>query len=86
MTTSLRVSLKGKFSQMEAVEDFESRPHKAVSFVVERERKIQEWNEQTLPKVLPGHSGGRVPGRSAKESAREEEKRRRGLQRETSTV
>ena len=43
---------------MKVVEDFESRPHKAVSFVVERGKEIQEWNEQKLPKVLPGFSGG----------------------------
>ena len=49
---------------MKVVEDFESRPHTAVSFVVEREKEIQEWNEQKLPKVLPGYSGGRLPGRS----------------------
>ena len=49
---------------MEAMEDFESRPHKAVSFVVERENEIQAWNQQKLPKVLPGYSGGRLPGRS----------------------
>ena len=36
-------SLKGKISQMKVVEDFESRPHKAVSFVVEREKELQEW-------------------------------------------
>ena len=30
-------------SQMEVVEDSESRPHKAVSFVVEREEEVQEW-------------------------------------------
>ena len=65
-------SLKGKFSQMKVVEDFESRPHNAVSFVVEREKDKQEWNEQKLPKVLPGYSGGRLPGRSAKEKGREE--------------
>ena len=29
---------KGKVLHMEVVEDFESRPHKAVSFVVEREK------------------------------------------------
>ena len=29
--------LQGKISQMEVVEDFELRPHKAVSFLVERE-------------------------------------------------
>ena len=31
-------SFKGKISQMKVVEDFESRPHKAVSLVVEREK------------------------------------------------
>ena len=47
----------------EAVEDFESRPHKAVSFVVEREKEEQEWNEQKLLEALLGYGGGR-PGRS----------------------
>ena len=64
--------LKGKVSQMEVVEDFESRTHKAVSFVVKREKGIQEWMEQKLPKVLPGYSGGRLPRRSAVERGREE--------------
>ena len=54
------------------VEDFESRPHKTVSFVVKAEKEIMEWNEQKLPKVLPGYSGGRLPGRNAKEKGREE--------------
>ena len=36
------VSLRGKISQMEVVEDFESRPHNAVSFVVRREKEIKE--------------------------------------------
>ena len=60
---------------MKAVEDFESRPHTAVPFVVERERDkaIQEWNEQKLPKVLLGYGGGRLPGRRTEESGREEE-------------
>ena len=58
---------------MKVVEDFGSRPHKAVPFVVEREQEIQEWIEQERPKVLPGYSGGRLPGRSAKERGREEE-------------
>ena len=44
-----------------------------MSFVVKREKEMQEWNEQKLPKVLPGCSGGRLPGRSAKERGREEE-------------
>ena len=70
-------SFKGKISQMEVVEDFESRPHEAVSFVVKREKEMQEWNEQKLPKVLPGYSRGRPPGRSANE--REVENKRRKM-------
>ena len=56
----------GKISQMEVVEDFESRLHRAVSFPVEREREMQEWNEQKLPKALPGKSGGRLPRKKHK--------------------
>ena len=63
---------KGKFVQLEVVEDFESRRHKAVSFMVERGKEMQEWNVQKLSKVLQGHSGGRLPGRSTKEKGREE--------------
>ena len=37
---------------MKVIEDFESRPHKAATFVVERGKERQEWNEQTLPKTL----------------------------------
>ena len=51
---------------MEVVEDFDSRLHKAVSFV-----ETQEWNEQKLPKVMPCCSGGRLPGRSTKEAGGE---------------
>ena len=65
-------SLKGIISQMQMVEDFESRPHKAVSFVVRREKETKEWNEQKLPKVLPGYSGEKLPGRSTKEKGSEE--------------
>ena len=35
---------------MKVVEDFESRPHEAVSFVVERDKDMQEWNEQVARK------------------------------------
>ena len=50
-------SLKGNISQTKVVEDFESRPFRAVSFAVEREEETQECNEQKLPKALPGYSG-----------------------------
>ena len=43
-------SLKGKISQMKVVEDFESRPHEAVSFLVESAKEMQEWSEQKLRK------------------------------------
>ena len=65
--------LRKKISRMKVVEGSESRPHKAVSFVVEREKEMQEWNEQKLPKVLQGYIGGRLPGRSATERGGEEE-------------
>ena len=51
-------SQKRQISPMEVVEDFESRPHKAVSFVVESENDMQEWNEQKLL----GYSGRGLPG------------------------
>ena len=65
-------SLKGKNSDMKVIEDFESRPHKAVTFVVERGKERQEWNEQQLPKALPGYSGGRLPERNTEEKGRKE--------------
>ena len=57
---------------MKVIEDFESRPHKAVTFVVERGKKRQELNEQQVPKALPGYSGGRLPGRNTEEKGRKE--------------
>ena len=54
------------------MEDFESRPHTAVSFVVEREKEIRERSGQKMPKVLPGKSGGRLPGRNTKEKGKGE--------------
>ena len=60
---------------MKVVEDFESRPHKAVSSAVERKKEEQEWNKQKMPKALLGYSGGRLPGRSTRERGRERRKR-----------
>ena len=65
-------SLIGKIAQMEVIENFESRPHEAVSFVVRRGKEIEEWIEQKLQKVLPGYSGGKLPGRSTTEKGRAE--------------
>ena len=58
-----RHSLQRKIKRME-VEDFNSRPHKAVTFLVERDKEFQVWREQKMPKALPGFSGGKLPGRS----------------------
>ena len=60
---------------MRVIEEFESRPHKAVTFIVERGKERKEWNEQELPKSLRGHKGGRLPGRSKEEKGREEEEK-----------
>ena len=55
------------------VEDFESRPHKAVTFRVERDKEFQVWREQKMPNAPPGFSGGELLGRSEVEEGREEE-------------
>ena len=39
--------LKGKISHMKVVEDFESRPHEAVSFVVEGEKEIRNGTSRS---------------------------------------
>ena len=57
---------------MKVIEDFESRQHKAVTFVVERGKGRQEWNEQTYPKALLGYSGRRLPGRNTEGKGGEE--------------
>ena len=44
-----------------------------LSWSKEKRREIQEWNEQKLPKMLPGHSGGTLLGRSSDARGREEE-------------
>ena len=66
-------SLKGRISDMKVIEDFQSRPDKAVTFAVERGKERLEWNEKKLPKASPGHSAGRLPGRSTEEKGREKE-------------
>ena len=80
-------SLKGRISDMQVIEDFESRPRKAVTFVVGKGKERQEWNEQKLPKASPGYSGGRLPGRNTEEKGREEreeeKEQRRGKMRKS---
>ena len=39
---------------MDVVENFESRPRKAVTFLVDRDGEIQEWCELKMPTALPG--------------------------------
>ena len=58
---------------MKVVEDFESRTHKAVIFVVERDKEIQEWRGQKMPKAVPGFSGEKLSGSSKAEKGKEEE-------------
>ena len=48
--------LQGKIKNMEVVEDFESRPHKVVTFLVDRDEEIQEVRELKVPKASPATS------------------------------
>ena len=61
-------SLKGKVLQMKVMEDFELRPHKAVSFEVEEKRRHRNGSSKKVTKTLLGYSGGRLSGRSAEEA------------------
>ena len=40
------------YDQVKAVEDFESRPHKAVSFVVERDKEVQAARKELAGRSL----------------------------------
>ena len=71
-------NLKRKIINMEVVEDFESRPHEAVSFVIERDKEVQEWKQQAMPKALLGFSGGKLAGRGTAEKGREEDEEDEG--------
>ena len=66
-------SLQGKIKNMEVVEDFESQPHKAVAFLVDRDKEFQMWRKQKIQKRYQD---------SAVEAARKKQggrrKRRRG--------
>ena len=66
-------SLQGKLENMEVAEDFESRRHKTVTFLVERGKEIQDLCELKMPKALPGYSGGKLSGRTVAEGAKEVE-------------
>ena len=60
----IAVSLQGTIKNMEVVEDFESRPLTALTFMVEGDKEFQVRREQKKPRALPGFSGGKLPGRS----------------------
>ena len=64
-------SLKGTISQMNVVEDVESRPHKAVSFALERGKGRQEWNETARRRYLDVVEEGCQEG-AQKKKGREE--------------
>ena len=64
-------SLQGKIKNMEVVDDFESRPRKAVFFRVERDKEVQEVRDLDIPKALPGFSAGTLPDSRKAESGKE---------------
>ena len=65
--------LQREIRNMDVVGDFESRPHNAVSFVVDRDREFQVWREPKVFKAVPGFSGEMLRGRSKGGKGKEEE-------------
>ena len=63
---------------MEVVDDFEARPHKAVTLEVERDQEIQVRRGQKMPKASPGFGGGKLLGRSHVEEGIEREEEEEG--------
>ena len=61
-------------------------PHKAVSSVVDRDKEVQVWREQRMPKQLPGFSGGKLPGRSKEEKGKRKRKRWRRARKKRNEV
>ena len=57
ITVSLRVNV---LERKEKTEKIVSWPHKAVSFVIGRDKEVQEWKEQQMPKAVLGFSQGEV--------------------------
>ena len=45
-----------------------------MSFVVERDKEVQEWNEQKMLNALLGYSGGRLLQWGGEEDSRERDK------------
>ena len=72
MITSLRVAVSKKRSYRWRWWEILHQDHIKPSLLWSKEKEIKEWNEQKLPKVLPGYSGGRLQGRSTKETGKEE--------------
>ena len=68
-----------KIRNMEVDADFESRLHKAVSFVAERNKEFWVWREQKMLKALPSFSVG-----SCQEEAKEKKAMSRGCRGEVS--
>ena len=57
------------------VEDFESRPHNAVTFLVQRDKEVQELRELQIQKALPGNTRRKSPGRSKAERGKEDKEK-----------
>ena len=71
-------SLQGNIKMMDVVEDFESRPQKALTFVVKRNMETQEVSKLKMPKALWGYSGGKCQVQAKQKVGK---KRRRKMKR-----
>ena len=65
-------SLKERIKAIEVVEEFESRPHQAITVVLEGDKQIQEWREQKSRRIYQD-SVGKLTGRMKTEEGEEAE-------------
>ena len=71
-------SLQGETNNMEVVADFESRPHKAVTFLEERDQEFQVWREQKMPKGAARIQRWKASRSKVEEGREEEEGEKKG--------
>ena len=62
-----QMARQGQIKNMEVVEDFESRPHKLLTFLAESVKELQELSGLKMP----GYNGGKLAGRSKTEGSKE---------------
>ena len=79
-------SLKGKISQMEVVEDLESRPHKTASFVVVETRSCRNGASRSCQRCCPVTVEEGCQEEAQKKKAEKKERQTRAVRKEAQKV